>query len=67
MNWKPWLKGLLSAIIGGAANGVTVMIIDPLQFNFSEGGSKLLTIVLVSGLVSGAMYLKSSPFPDCPK
>jgi hypothetical protein len=59
-----WLKGLLSAVIGGMANSITVMIVEPINFNLDEGLSKVLTIALVSGLVSAAMYLKQSPMPD---
>ena len=63
MKWQQWLKGLLSAIIGGAANAVTVMIVDPMAFNLNEGSSKLITVALVSAIVSAAMYLKQSPIP----
>lgn len=63
MDWKVWLKGLFSAAIGGAANTVTVMIVEPTQFNLAEGLSKVLTVAGVSALVSAAMYLKASPLP----
>jgi hypothetical protein len=59
-----WLKGLLSAGIGGAANAVTAMIVDPSAFNLAEGAGKLATMAAVSALVSVAMYLKASPIPD---
>jgi hypothetical protein len=58
-----WLKGLLSAIIGGAANSVTVMIVDPMAFNLDTGLHKLGTVALVSAILSAAMYLKQSPVP----
>lgn len=63
MNWQAWIKGLIAAIIGGAANAVTIMIVDPANFNFQDGGRKLATFAAVSALVSGALYLKQSPFP----
>lgn len=63
MSWQKWLKGLVSATIGGAANAITVMIIDPIAFNLQEGIGKLGTVVLVSALVAAAMYLKQSPLP----
>ena len=63
MNWKTWLKGLVSAIIGGAANSITVMAIDPKQFNLTDGLTKLGTVAAISSVVSAAMYLKSSPLP----
>jgi len=59
-----WLKGLLSAAIGGAANAITVMVVDPVQFNLAEGATKLLTVAGVGALLSAAMYLKSSPLPQ---
>ena len=60
---KQWAKGLLSAIIGGAANSITVMIVDPIAFNLDEGFHKLTTVTIVSAIVSAAMYLKQSPLP----
>ena len=63
MDWRTWIKGLLSACIGGAANSVTVMIIDPVQFNFSAGLSKLGAVAGISALLSVAMFLKQSPLP----
>jgi hypothetical protein len=63
MNWDRWLKGLISAIIGGAANSITVMIVDPIAFNLQEGAGKLGTVALVSAIVAAAMYLKQSPLP----
>lgn len=58
-----WLKGLLSAIIGGAANSITVMVVEPTSFNLQEGLSKLLSVAAVSAIVAAAMYLKQSPLP----
>jgi len=63
MDWTKWVKGLVSAIIGGAANAITVAIVDPIAFNLQEGASKLLTVALVSAIVAAAMYLKQSPLP----
>lgn len=64
MNWQNWLKGLIAAAIGGAANAVTVMIVDPINFNLTTGLTKLGTVVLISMIVSAAMYLKQSPIPN---
>lgn len=58
-----WLKGAGAAIISGAANGVTVVIIDPLQFNLGSGINRLLSVVTVSALVGLALYLQQSPLP----
>lgn len=60
----PWIKGLVSAIIGGAANSVTVMIVDPESFNFDTGLQKLGAVAAISAIVSAAAYLKKSPVPE---
>ena len=65
MNWQAWLKGLLSAAIGAAANSVTLMIADPATFNLGEGLSKVGTVAAVSAIVAAALYLKQSPLPSC--
>lgn len=67
MDWGMWLKGLIAAAIGGAANAVTVMIVDPVAFNLQDGGKKLAMVALVSAIVSAALYLKQSPLPGEPK
>lgn len=64
MKWNKWIKGLISAIIGGAANSITVMIVDPLAFNMQDGAGKLGMVALVSAIVAAAMYLKQSPLPS---
>jgi hypothetical protein len=63
---KVWLKGLLAANIGGAANGITVVIVAPETFNLHDGIFKLLSVMASSAIVSGALYLKQSPLPDIP-
>ena len=64
MNTNAWLKGLISAVIGGAANSVTVSVVDPATFNLSDGAGKLGTVALVSAIVSASAYLKQSPIPN---
>ena len=59
-----WFKGLIAAVIGGAANAVTLMIVDPMVFNLETGWQKLLGAAAVNALVAGAMYLKQSPVPN---
>lgn len=64
MNWKKWLLGLIGACVNSAASSVTVIIVDPVQFNLFQGGAKKLGIVaLVSFIFGGALYLKQSPLP----
>jgi len=67
MNWKLWLKGLASAVIGGAASAVTVTIVDPTNFNLNEGLQKLGTVALVNAIIAAALYLKQSPLPNVKK
>ena len=63
-NWRHWLKGLAAAAIGGAANSVTVLIVDPASFEPATHAKKLVTVAVISGLVSAALYLKQSPLPE---
>lgn len=63
MNWKTWAYGLASAMIGAAANTVTVMIVAPETFNLQEGFGKVLSVAAVSAVVAAANYLKQSPLP----
>jgi hypothetical protein len=60
---RVWLRGLVAAIIGGAANAVTTVIVAPETFNFQTGKSKLLAVATASAIVNAAMYLKQSPVP----
>ena len=61
---KKWLKGLISAAIGAAANGVTVSLVEPDTFNFQNGLQSLLTVCGVSAIVAAATYLKEHPLPE---
>lgn len=64
VNWKAWIHGLGSAFIGGGANVVATMVIDPDDFNITNGGiSRIGALWMASGIVSAALYLKQSPLP----
>lgn len=64
MTLRRWGVGILGAAISGAANGVTVMIVDPLRFNLFDGGARnLASVVIVSALVGAALYLKQHDLP----
>ena len=66
MDWKLWLKGLLAAVIGGSANSVLLVIVDPTTYNLTEGLYSLIKVIATTAIVSAAMYLKQSPIPkDC--
>lgn len=66
LNLELWLKGLLAAVISGAANTVAVIIVDPDHFSpTAVGGFKKLGAVALGGAIVGAvMYLKQSPVPN---
>jgi hypothetical protein len=61
---KLWLKGLIAAFIGGAANAVTNIIVAPETFNLNSGAGKLSQAALASGIFAMCFYLKKSPLPD---
>ena len=69
-----WLRGMLAAVISGAANGAitgfAAIGIDPTHFNLAAGFAHTLSLAGVSAVMSGiigvAAYLKQSPLPgDC--
>lgn len=65
MNWKGWLKGLVAAVIGGAANAVTAVFVAPETFNFTGPG--LLATLKMAGagaFIAFWLYLKQSPLPN---
>lgn len=61
--FRQWLHGLVGTVIGGAANSVSVVIIDPNNFNLTTGWKKLASFAAVSALISAALFLKQSPLP----
>jgi len=66
-DWRHWAKSLIAAAISGAANSISVMLADPINFNLQSGCNKLLTVATVSAIVGVALYLKQSPLPTDPK
>jgi len=63
-SWRSWIHGLVSAFVGGAAASITAGVIAPESFNTTNGGlQKLGLLMLVSGFVTAAAYLKQSPIP----
>lgn len=63
--WRQWIYGLANAVVSGAANSVTVMLVDPDKFNLSSvGGLEHMSEVAgVGALIGFWMYLKQSPLP----
>lgn len=63
MNWRLWSRGLVAAILGGLAGGVSVWTVDPIDFNLESGLTKLCKVAFVNALISAAAYLKQHPDP----
>jgi len=62
-HWFNWLKGILSAAIGGAANGIASIAIAPETFNLQNGWKKLAMMTVFGAVLAVANYLKQSPLP----
>lgn len=60
---RVWLHSLIAALISGGANGLTVMIVSPTDFNFGAGIGKLGQVFAVGSLIGLAGFLKQSPLP----
>lgn len=63
IDWRTWLRGLGAAVIGGAANAITLLIVDPVEFNFEAGLGRVWKVAITSAVLSAAFYLKQSPIP----
>ena len=65
MGWKQWAYGLVHAIISGAANSVTGMLVDSDKFNLSSvaGLEHMGELAGIGALIAFWMYLKQSPLP----
>lgn len=56
-----WIKGLVGALLAGAGNAVSMMVVDPVSFNLQEGWERLGTAALIGAILGGAAYMKKSP------
>jgi hypothetical protein len=63
LDWGTWLKGLVSAAVGGGVNSVTAMTVSPETFNTGAGAKNVAVMAGVSAAVSAILYLKQSPLP----
>ncbi|HLW98751.1 MAG TPA: hypothetical protein VKR82_08905 [Candidatus Acidoferrales bacterium] len=71
LRFEIWMKGMLTAAIAGAANGVITGFasvgIDPAHFNLQAGFRNTMAISAVSAgmsaIIAVAAYLKQSPLP----
>lgn len=59
---KLWAKNLVAAAIGGAANVVCLLVVDPVRF--SGDWKALGTAAGIGALIAVAGYLKQSPLPE---
>jgi hypothetical protein len=59
-----WVKGLVAAAVGGAANSIVNIGIAPETFNFQDGLGRLAAAAGASAILSMALYLKQSPVPS---
>lgn len=59
-----WLHGLAAALIGGAVNSLSVILVDPVEFNFSTGLGKVASLAGAGALIGVIAYLKKSPLPE---
>jgi hypothetical protein len=59
-----WIKGLMAAVIHGAAITVTAVIVDPSAFASTRSGLGRLGVVAgISAIFGAAGYLAQSPIP----
>jgi hypothetical protein len=60
MDFPVWLKGVFAAFIGGSTNIITVVITDPVSYNFDVQWRK----TLAGGVLAVAAFLKKSPYSE---
>lgn len=68
---RRWLRGWVGAAIAAGANtlstGLSVVVIDPVTFNFGAGFTNLVKAVgigaLVQAIVGASLYLTKAPLP----
>lgn len=65
MTLRQWGLGAFGAAINAGVGGITLMIVDPTDFNPFGGGdiTDLLKVCFALGLVGFALYVKEHPIP----
>ncbi len=62
---RQWVHAIAAAFIGGASGSLSVIIVDPTNFNFTTPGLiKLAKVAFVAGLIPVLAYLKRFPTPS---
>ena len=63
--WKRWAASLIGAAINSAAGAITMVIVDPVDFNLFQGGARELgTVMLVQGIIGAGLYIKQHPVEE---
>jgi len=66
MNWKKWLYGFISAVVGGVASGIVVLLAglanDPMSGEIMWTRLGMACVVL--GIWNAANYLAKAPAPE---
>lgn len=61
--WRRWIHGLVAAVLGGAANALGAVVIEPQSFNFRDQLTSLLGMAGWSAIISLFLYFKTAPPP----
>ena len=70
LDWDDWIRGLISAFVGGGASAVTsgiaVRVGDPQQYNMATQKFYVLvgSVFVMSGLINMMAFLRNKPMPD---
>lgn len=64
LNWTPWVRGLVGAVINSVASSLTVAVVDPADFNVGAGLGKLGMVAGAAAITGAGLYLKQHPLPD---
>lgn len=64
MTWRKFGLSLIDAGLNSAASGFTVIVVDPADFNLTDGGlGKLAAVMAVSFAFGMFMFLKTHRLP----
>lgn len=63
-DWKNWGRGLVGAAINSSVTGLSLLALDPNDFNFDATGiAKLAKIAIVTGVAGALLWMKQHPNP----
>lgn len=63
MTWRKFGLSLIDSGINSAANGATVMVVDPSDFNLHDGLPQLVMVMAVGFVFGLFTFLKSHRLP----